>query len=370
MAPWEGKSWKAYRNFLRVRLERKRRSITTLGLPYVLTLDPSSYCNLRCPFCPTGQRNKRRSHANMPLDRFKHVMDELGPNLFYLDLFNWGEPFINNDLMPIIEYIRPFKIFSNVSTHFDIKMTDALAERIVSSGLSRLIISADGASQETYERYRIGGNLENVLHNLKTVSAAKQRASSATPQIVWRFLVFRHNEHEIDHAKCLAEEMGAMFDLASPYIPVAEQQYRDWVPTTPKFNKYGFAAAASDPIELPQLDHATNGGVCDWLWMSAAINANGSVSPCCGIWEEQYDFGTIDEHGFVQVWNNQTFQAARIFMKTGISPSPGLICEKCPVPDIRNYSSHYDPFILESLRKRLPGLLGTAVRDLVQMILY
>lgn len=306
----------------------------------------------------------------MPLDRFKHVMDELGPNLFYLDLFNWGEPFINNDLMPIIEYTRPFKIFSNVSTHFDIKMTDALAERIVSSGLSRLIISADGASQESYEKYRVGGNFENVLHNLKTVSAAKQRASSVTLQIIWRFLVFRHNEHEIDRAKHLAEEMGVTFNLASPYIPVADQQYRDWVPTAPKFNKYGFTAAASDPVEPLQPGHATKGEACDWPWISAAINANGSVSPCCGIWEERYDFGTLGERGFAQVWNNQTFQAARTFMKTGVSPIPDLICEKCPVPDIRNHSSHYDPFILESLRKRLPGLFGTAVLDLVQMTLY
>lgn len=370
MAPWEGKSWKAYRNFLRVRLARKRKRIRTLGLPYVLTLDPSSYCNLRCPFCPTGQKNVQRSHANMPLDRFKHVMDELGPNLFYLDLFNWGEPFINNDLMPIIEYIRPFKVFSNVSTHFDIKMTDAFAERIVSSGLSRLIISADGASQETYERYRVGGNLENVLHNLKTVAAAKQRASSATPQIIWRFLVFRHNEHEIERVKSMAEEIGVELDLCAPYVAVAEERYRDWVSTLPQFNKYGSTAAAADPVEPLHPGLATKRGACDWLWMSAAINANGSVSPCCGIWEERYDFGMLDEHGFVQVWNNRTFQAARTFMKTGISPIPDLICEKCPVPDIRNYSSHYDPFILESLRKRLPGLLGTAVLDLVQMTLY
>lgn len=368
MSSWEGKGWSAYTNFLLVRLQRKRKSIRVPGFPYVLTLDPSSYCNLRCPFCPTGQRTQQRSHANIALDRFKHLMDEVGPYLFYLDLFNWGEPFINTDLIPMIEYIRPFKIFSNISTHFDIKMTEEVAGRIVSSGLSRLIISADGASQESYERYRVGGNLENVLRNVKIVSAVKQRSASATPQIVWRFLVFRHNEHEIDRAKGVAEEMGVEFDLRSPYIPVAEQQYRDWVSTLPTFSKY--TATAGDPGEPSKPTPSLRDGVCDWLWISAAINANGSVSPCCGIWEEKHDFGKIEERGFLEVWNSHTYRAARAFMKTGTSTRLNLICEKCPVPDIWNYSSHYDPLILESLYKRFPGLLGTAVRDLVQMILY
>ncbi len=364
----EGKGWRAYTNFLLVRLQRKRRSLRSLGRPYVLTLDPSSYCNLRCPFCPTGQRSQQRSYANVHLDRFKHLLDEVGPYLFYLDLFNWGEPFINKDLIPMIEYTRPFKIFTNVSTNFDLKMTEGVAERIVTSGLSQLIISADGASQESYEKYRVGGNFENVLRNMKAVSAARQRAASATPRVCWRFLVFRHNEHEIERAKGMAEEMGVELELCAPYVAVAEEKYRDWVSTIPAFNKY-----ATDTEGTPKhlkVGAITKDGACDWLWMSGAINSNGSVSPCCGIWEEKHDFGKIAEEGFQAVWNNQAYRAARSFMRTGAPTGLNLICEACPVPDIWNYSSHYDPLILDSFYKRIPALLRKKIETWVCNVLY
>lgn len=358
----------AFANFLLVRIQRKRRHTRSIGRPYVLLLDPSSYCNLRCPFCPTGQRNKQRSYANLPLDRFKHLMDEVGPSLFYLDLFNWGEPFINKDLIPMIEYLRPFRIFTSVSTNFDVKMTEGLAERIVSSGLSRLIISADGATQESYMKYRVGGRLENVLRNMKAVSAARQRATSSTPRIYWRFLVFRHNEHEIDRAKGMAEEMGVDLELCAPYIAVEDERYRDWVSTIPYFNKYTADTGAA-PQQL-KTGPVTKDGACDWLWMSAAINSNGSVSPCCGIWEEKHDFGKIGNSGFQGVWNSQTYRAARSFMRTGSPTGLGLICEKCPIPDIWSHSSHYDPLILDSFYKRFPTLMRKAVELGVRMIFY
>jgi len=364
----EGKDWQAFANFLLVRYQRKRKHTRVLGHPYVLTLDPSSYCNLRCPFCPTGQRNQARSYANVPLDRFKHLVDEVGRYLFYLDLFNWGEPFINKDLIPMIEYLRPFKFFSSVSTNFDIKMSEGLAERIVASGLSRLIVSADGATQESYMKYRVGGRLENVLRNIKAVSAARQRAASPTPRIYWRFLVFRHNEHEIDRAKEMAEEMGVELDLCAPYVDVQDERYRNWVSTIPTFNKYATDAEGT-PKHL-KVGSVTKDGACDWLWMSAAINSNGSVSPCCGIWEEKRDFGKLGHDGFQGVWNNRTYQAARAFMRTGTPTALDLICETCPVPDIWNYSSHYDPLILDSFYKRIPPLIRKSVEALVRKILY
>ena len=364
----EGKGWRAYTNFLLVRLHRKKRSIRSFGRPYVLNLDPSSYCNLRCPFCPTGQRNQQRSYANLPLNRFKHLMDEVGPYLFSLDLFNWGEPFINKDLIPMIEYMQPFNIYSSVSTNFDIKMTEGIAERIVSSGLSKLIISADGASQESYEKYRVGGKLDNVLRNMKGVAAAKQRAPSSTPQIFWRFLVFRHNEHEIERAKGMAEEMGVELELCAPYVAVAEEKYRDWVSTIPQFNKY--TPTGEESTQKLQRGPVTKDGACDCLWMSAAINSNGSVSPCCGIWEEKHDFGKIDEGGFWEVWNSQTYRAARSFMRTGAPTGMNLICEKCPIPDIWNYSSHSDPLILDSLYKRFPAFMRKEVERVVHKIFY
>jgi hypothetical protein len=95
--------------------------------------------------------------------------------------------------------------------------------------------------------------------------------------------------------------------------------------------------------------------------MSAAVNANESVSPCCGIWEERHDFGKIGAGGFRALWNGERYRAARAFMRTRIPTGLHLICEQCPFPNLRKHASHFDPLILESFSKRLPGFMRNAV---------
>lgn len=358
---WDGKGWRAYANFLLVRFQRIRKSTRVYGRPYALTLDPSSYCNLRCPFCPTGQRNHLRSSAHLPLDRFKRLMDELGPYLFWVELYNWGEPFLNRDLVPMLEYMARYRIVSVISTNLDFPLSEGLIEQLVVSGLSTLIVSADGVSQASYERYRVGGHLDRVLGNMKMIVAAKQRVGSAAPRIVWRFLVFRHNEHEIEQAKSMAEEMGIELELGAPYIAIAQEPYRDWVSTIPQFNLYPSVTSGVQAEPSPAAQQGPQSGACDWLWMSAAVNANESVSPCCGIWEERHDFGKIGAGGFRALWNGERYRAARAFMRTGTPTGLNLICEQCPFPNLWKHASHFDQLILESFSKRLPGFMRNAV---------
>ena len=75
--------------------------------------------------------------------------------------------------------------------------------------------------------------------------------------------------------------------------------------------------------------------LCKWLWNQAAINWNGSVSPCSGVFPEKYDFGNCFETSLMDVWNNDAFQKAREAVKqaeTGSYLAPGgstNVCELC-----------------------------------------
>jgi len=104
---WEesikNKKPKAYFNFLRSLEERSKNAQIVRSRPYLLYLDPVSYCNLECPFCETGKRRGSREAAKLPLDNFKKVIDELGDYIFDLTLYNWGEPLLNNDLPEMIQ---------------------------------------------------------------------------------------------------------------------------------------------------------------------------------------------------------------------------------------------------------------------------
>ena len=74
-------------------------------------------------------------------------------------------------------------------------MTPELAEELVKSGLSRIIVSMDGLTQETYEAYRVGGSVEQCKAALRSVREAKNRLHGHTT-IELQCLRLKTNEHE------------------------------------------------------------------------------------------------------------------------------------------------------------------------------
>src|SRR5690606_21757708 len=99
-------------------------------------------------------------------------------------------------------------IYTITHTNFSLKQKPEFFEKLVLSGLHQLVISADGASQETYEKYRVKGNFNWVVENIKHTVSAKKKLKKRDPKIVWKFIVNRYNEHEISYAKKLARKLG------------------------------------------------------------------------------------------------------------------------------------------------------------------
>jgi len=82
--------------------------------PPKVTICPGNVCNLRCALCPTGQNDKRRNQGLMNFDLFRKIIDECGPYIYELSLFNWGEPLLNKEIFKMIRYAKKFKIKSSV----------------------------------------------------------------------------------------------------------------------------------------------------------------------------------------------------------------------------------------------------------------
>ena len=118
---------------------------------------------------------------------------------------------------------------------------------MVTSNLDMLGISIDGTTQEVYEKYRVGGNLEKVFNNLKKLVAAKKLYKSNIT-INWDFIVMKHNEHQVEEAKVMAKGFGIPIEIkeAMPDIKGALQgsigemidTHGEWLPDNPKYNPY------------------------------------------------------------------------------------------------------------------------------------
>jgi radical SAM protein with 4Fe4S-binding SPASM domain len=287
-----------------------------VGYPLELVMDPSDICNLHCPLCPTGQGRSDRSKGKMSFANFKRTVDELGSYLYRIDLHNWGEPLLNPDLFKMIAYAHAYGIEVRVSSNLN-ALDQTKAEKLVKSGLDVLIVSLDGASQETYSKYRVGGSFEKVTNGIKIITAMKNELSVSRPLIVWQFLVMKHNEHEISKAKLYSEKLGVnKINLWAIRCDMGREIFwndktkiertADWLPKNENFLLY----------DLATCERKSKPRTCNFLWVQAAINWNGSVSPCCALYEEKYDFGNAFNEGFMHVWNNSKYQQARRVVRT------------------------------------------------------
>lgn len=318
----------AYWNWVLANWQWRTRAKHITAGPLKLTIDPTNACHLRCPLCPTGLRELDRAPGHLSPGLFTRLLNEIGDTLFFIDFFNWGEPLLNPHTEELISLASDRGIICAMSTNLSLPLDAARIHRIVSSGVHEIIISLDGATPETYQQYRVGGDFHLVCANIAKLTAEKRRLGLTRPILTWQFLVFSHNEHERPLARQMAEKLGV--DRISFRAPMLDIDRPDL--TSP--NREALLAWAPDDQTF-RVKHKEL-KACSWHYMSAAINWDGSVAPCCGVHARRDDFGSLaGGTPYMEVINNSTYQSAR-----AQTPGVGLVCESCPVPSIQDYHRH------------------------------
>jgi MoaA/NifB/PqqE/SkfB family radical SAM enzyme len=340
---------KAYVNWARANYELLTRSSTVRARPLKLTFDPTNYCQLRCPLCPTGARIQDRDRGRAQLHVFEHLMDEVGDYVFLVDFFNWGEPLLNERVEELIAMASGRGIVTFMSSNLSVPMSDTRIRRLVESGLNQLIVSLDGATPETYGTYRRLGRFDLVLQNMKRLLAIRKEMGVTLPLINWQFLVFRFNQHEIDTVRAMAQDMGVdSVTFRAPFldegrVPVSaedKEKIAQWAPTLREYNRYDPDSEAHTVVPpRPR---------CGWHYMSTAINWDGTVAPCCTVFEKRDDFGRLSGAGqdYMKIVNNDAFRAVRDNFAGRTTGKTGLICDVCPTPFLMNYGSHLNRQVL------------------------
>ena len=309
------KKMKAYSNVGKLRLNMLLRRESIKNYPVKAYIEPTLFCNLRCPACPTGLQMGLRPSASMDIDVFKSAIDEVGDYLFELWMYNWGEPLLHKQTPEMIRYAKDKGIENiRLSTNLSIPLTDDYIERFVRSGLDELIVSLDGATQDTYGKYRIRGEIDLVHRNMLRMQEVKTRLGLSTPNIIWQFLVFKHNEREMKQAQANYRNWGA--DSISFYgaeMPFEENAAGFEPSTIPEFNQYH----PDHPLQRERKNYRASGKSCSWLYGVFLLNPGGKVSSCCTVVDEADDFADYSPRdGFFQAWNSPRFrQARRLFTK-------------------------------------------------------
>jgi len=274
------------------------------GLPVSMAIEPTTSCNLRCPECPSGLRSFTRPTGMLDSDLYVKMLDELHQVLWYLILYFQGEPYLHPQFFDLVREASKRNIYTATSTNAHY-LTDDNARKTVESGLDRLIISIDGTTQDTYEKYRIGGKLDRVISGTKEIIKWKKKLGVTTPYLIFQFLVVRPNEHQVSEVKELAESLGVdkvSFKTAQIYH---YQNGSPLIPENERYSRYYRHANGSYSIKNQLLNH------CWKMWHSCVMTWDGQIVPCCFDKDASHSMGNMKTQRFKDLWFGENYTEFR-----------------------------------------------------------
>ena len=305
--------------------------LNRLELPKYIRLDASTVCQLKCPSCymrkdKEGVKNGCKV-GHLKFDKFKKLIDD--NILEKIELSNSGEIFMNPDLIKIMEYAYKNGVKLSVTNGVNLNyLTDEQAEALVKYQIDTVTVSIDGASQKTYEIYRVGGNYKKVLNNVKKIIKYKKKYKSQFPYLNWKFIVFGHNEHEIIKAKKEAKKLGVdeiIFDMNwdKTYSPIKDAEFVK--------KETGIDALDINTSPTVQLKEYLEGKVewyfCRDLW-EPQINWDGQILGCCANYKSNFG-GNAFEDGLLNALNNPKMIYAKNMVTNKAPHIQGLPCSDC-----------------------------------------
>jgi MoaA/NifB/PqqE/SkfB family radical SAM enzyme len=218
----------------------------------------------------------------------------------------------------IIERSHRRGIFTLVSTNSTLT-TPAVAEEVVASGLDYIVCAIDGVSQASYQTYRVGGEVEQALDGMRLLVEERRRQRSRLT-IEWQFLVHKHNEHEFDEARRIADQLG-VFLRFSPLrgMEFHDDLQREWLPSAPEY-----------AVAHQHTGDVVNDFACYFLWRSMVLSSSGTLVRC-PIYENTSPYATVLEGSMLDGFNGASTRRAReLFARGPVAegefPSPCATC--------------------------------------------
>ncbi|MEM8698430.1 MAG: radical SAM protein [Pseudomonadota bacterium] len=267
--------------------------------PYTFHIELTDKCNARCPMCPrTNHLNHCRPNPVVenvelsPTDFRTHFTPEFCKRTEKVILGGaYGDPLASTGLLEIVEHLTEHGVAVAIATNGSLRKPDWWARmgRAMARTGSVLELHIDGL-EDTNALYRIGTDYRKIIENAKAFIATGARAE-------WHFILFRHNQHQVEEARRRAGLLGfAGFVLIDSIRFGPEGRFGYQRPDGTEAVLEAPDLTGRVPADLPKGKPAAPGA---WIDCKSArrnspyISAHGQVSACCWM------TGSAEEAGFL-----------------------------------------------------------------------
>lgn len=272
--------------------------------PLYLVLEQQFKCNLHCPMCLHGQPEKdlyKPASTFMADDLFFKVMAEAKNfSCPSISMNNTEEPLLNKKWLARIEAAREYGFIDIMMNTNATLLTEEVAEAIIGSGLTRLLIGLDAVRPETYQKIRVGADFEKVVGNLTKFLEIREKKRSLLPVVRLSFVVTEVNRAEKD--EFVRRWVDRVDYLAiQEYIPVPLDRGHSGSPRQRVFD-------------------------CDQPWNRLTVRPDGQVLPCCSWWGYQMPLGNAWQDSLYDLWHSEKMNQIRRGFQT---QDPHPVCRTC-----------------------------------------
>jgi MoaA/NifB/PqqE/SkfB family radical SAM enzyme len=279
-----GQNFSSYR-----RAFRQAEAGQRLNHPLHLDVDVTTVCQLRCPMCPLGHKDQKLFPGlglTMAEELYQAILKEASSfSLPSLRLGITGEPLLIDNIADWVSQAKQAGVLDLALITNGQLLDSANSEKLIKSGLTRLMVSIDAATEMTYAKVRPGGDFNRLYANLSAFAAKRAELNSPIPLLRLSFVVMDINEDEIDSFR---EKFAHLADYLS------FQKYQNLTGPPVKSN---FLTTEKTGI---------HGGVfkCTEPFVRLAIHADGGLFPCCSDFGRLSPLGRCPQDSLLDIWNS------------------------------------------------------------------
>lgn len=264
-----------------------------LNSPLVIYVEPSSYCNLECRFCPQHTGKGQFEKFNMSVDLFKKVLEDIKEFPRKPELMRFcgiGDPLFNKSITDMVQLadasdaVYRTEVISN-----GLLLTDKMIT-VFARHLGRIVISVEGLSDEDYRNFT-GRNIcfKNLVDKVAKFYYSSDRRCVIHVKI--------HNQAVLTSQR--KELFYRVFGDISDEIYI-ENLVNLWPEQT---SNLGLDAGQRFEGTTPM-----DSKVCPQIFKSLQVNADGRVLPCCVDWKSINVIGDVNKQSMRDIWTGNSLR--------------------------------------------------------------
>jgi len=286
--------------------------------PIAVSIETTTTCNYRCPACILGSGGLKRKNEYIDFELYKKIINEIKTSAINVNLYFQGEPLMHPNIDKLILHAEENHIRTCISTNGS--LLSLKVGKLIESGLSHLIVSVDGITPETYDKYRINGDFLKMCDGIRKIVKLKKSSNALHPIIEAQFIVMKHNEHEIHDFFKWANKIG--FNKASlKSVQVSNTREHYLIPTIKKYSRYEIDPKLGFRTKSKLRNH------CFRMFTTVVITTDGEVLPCCFDKNGKYSFGNMNVETIQNILKSDN---AILFKKRVFTNRKSVdICQNC-----------------------------------------